>query len=411
MERQIMPLKAREIMGKFLNQHYVDAHQAKKDGRKIVWTIGQMDTNAVVAMDYLPVYPENHATLCGARGVSTELCEIAEAHDFSPDLCSYARNDLGNLFSEGAKSPVGGLPRPDLLLVATMCNTHLKWWEDLSHYFGVPLLALDTPYLQDGMNQEEVDGVLAYVQDQLQEHITRLEYITDRKFNWDGFQQALSYTSEAGKLYEQFLTSTRHVPAPITSFDTFIHLGPLMVGRGFPEAVDYYKVLNAEVEERVRTRVSAIGEEVYRLYWDNIPVWFKVGYLGRKFASYGAAIVAASYPLAWVGAFARLDPENPLESIARGQTFIFLNRGTQFRIDLLRQILADYKVDAMVMQMSRSCKPYIMEQVVIGKEVEKLTGLPAVTLEADMVDSRLFNEAEIESRIESFMEMVARSKG
>ncbi|MDP6510725.1 MAG: 2-hydroxyacyl-CoA dehydratase family protein, partial [Dehalococcoidia bacterium] len=224
------------------------------------------------------------------------------------------------------------------------------------------------------------------------------------------YQQAIAYAREASLLYEKFVTSTRNVPSPITSFDTFLHLGPLMVARGFPEPIEYYKTLIAEVEERVRTKVSAIGEEVYRLYWDNIPVWFKVGYLGRKFAGYGAALVAAKYPMVWIEAFSDLDPKNPLDSIARSQTLVLLNRGTRYRIDLLRRLLSDYKVDAMVMQMSRTCKPFIMEQVVISKEAERQSGLPSVVIEGDMVDSRLFDEAEVDNRIDSFMEVVARSK-
>jgi benzoyl-CoA reductase/2-hydroxyglutaryl-CoA dehydratase subunit BcrC/BadD/HgdB len=305
---------------------------------------------------------------------------------------------------------VGGLPRPDLLLVITTCNTHLKWWEDLSHYFNVPLMVTDTPYIQDGMSDEEIDGVVDYTKAQLQEHIGQLQELTGRKFDWDAYQQAIAYAREASLLYEKFVTSTRNVPSPITSFDTFLHLGPLMVARGFPEPIEYYKTLTAEVEERVRTKVSAIGEEVYRLYWDNIPVWFKVGYLGRKFAGYGAALVAAKYPMVWIEAFSDLDPENPLDSIARSQTLVLLNRGTQYRIDLLRRLLSDYKVDAMVMQMSRTCKPFIMEQVVISKEAERQSGLPSVVIEGDMVDSRLFDEAEVDNRIDSFMEVVARSK-
>lgn len=410
MERQVYPLKAREIMGKFLNQHYVQAHQAKKEGKRIVWAIGQVDTNLAVSFDYLPVYPENHACLCGSRGISTELCQIAEADDFSPDLCSYARNDIGSILSGGAKSPVGGLPKPDLVLAATMCNTHLKWWENLSRFFDVPLIVLDTPYLQDDLTPEEIEQVRLYVRRQLEEQIGVYEKLTEKKLDWAKFQQIISYTSQAAQLYGDFLDSTRRVPSPITSFDTFLHLGPLMVARGYAEPVEYYKLLNSEVAERVKQGFSAIGGELYRIYWDNIPIWFKVGYMGRKFASYGACMVAAKYPFSWINAFARLDPEKPLDTIAWSQIDIFLNRGTKYRINLLEEMLREFKVDGMAMQMSRSCKPYIMEQVVIMKEAEKKTGVPAVILEGDMVDSRLFNEADTESRIESFMEMLARRK-
>jgi bcr-type benzoyl-CoA reductase subunit B len=411
MERKVYPLETHKLMGKLLDDHYAQAKRAKEEGRKIVWCVGQVDTNIVVAMDYLPVYPENHATLCGARGVSTEQCLVAEAHDFSPDLCSYARNELGTIFAQGGKSPVGGLPHPDLLLVATLCNTHLKWWEEMSRIFNVPLIVLDTPYIHDGLSSEDMSSILSYVRRQLEEHIVMLEEITGKTLNYDRFQEVIEITTEAGRLYGEVVNSARHIPAPLTSFDTFLHLAPLMVLRGFPEAVDYYKELKREVGERIRQGVSAVGEELYRLYWDNIPIWFRLGYLGRKFASYGACLVAAAYPFAWIEAFGNLDPSNPLDSIAKSQTLLFLNRGTGYRIDYLCQMLKDFSVDGMIMQMSRTCKPYIMDQYVIMKEAEKRTGIPAVLIEGDMVDSRLFSQTEVDSRIESFMEILSKRRG
>ena len=410
-EKRVYALESRVLMGQLLDNHYVQAKKAKEEGRKVAWCIGQVDTNLVVAMDYQPVYPENHACLCGSRGVSTQHCEVAEAHDYSPDLCSYARNDLGTIFSGGTMSPVGGLPRPDLLLAATMCNTHLKWWEALARHFQVPLLVLDTPFLHPHLTAQETESIVDYTRDQLQEHIHALEGLTGRPFNYDRLQQAVDYTARAARLYGQVVLAGKHIPSPITAFDLFLHLGPLMTYRGFPQAVQYYEALLAEVEARKKQNFSAVGEEVYRLYWDNIPIWFKVGYLGRKFASHGACMVAALYPFAWLDAFGKLDPAQPLDSIARCQVFIFLNRAVDYRVDLLSQVVLDYKVDGLVMQMSRSCKPYITDQYTIMKEVERRTGRPGVIVEGDMVDTRLFAEAEVDGRLDSFLELLARRKG
>ena len=104
--------------------------------------------------------------------------------------------------------------------------------------------------------------------------------------------------------------------------------------RGFPEAVGYYELLLTEVSQRAEQSFSAVGGESYRLYWDNIPVWYRLGWLARKFASYDACIVAAFYPWLWVEAFARLDSERPLESIAESLVLFYENKGTNSRIDL-----------------------------------------------------------------------------
>lgn len=133
--------------------------------------------------------------------------------------------------------------------------------------------------------------------------------------------------------------------------------------------------------------------------------------MGKKFASYGACLVAAIYPFAWINAFSQLDSQHPLDSIARNQALISFNRGIEYRIDFLCQMLRDFSVDGMVMQISRTCRPYVTEQIAITKEAEKRTGIPAVFIEGDMVDSRLFSQEEADSRIESFMEILAKKKG
>jgi len=404
MERKVHPLQSHVLMQELLAKHYAEAKKAKAEGQKIVWCCGQAATDILLAMDILPMYPENHAALCGARGVSTDLCQIAEGHDYNPDLCSYARNELGWAFSgDVSLSPLGGLPEPDILLIATLCNTHLKWFENLSRIYNVPLLTLDTPLIHDGMGAEEVETIVGYVHRQLEEEIAFLEDFTGRRYNYDRLQEVVANTSRAAQLYGEVVSSARNIPSPITAFDTFLHLGALMDLRGFPQAVTYYQTLRDEVMGRVDSGFAAVGEERYRLYWDGIPIWFRVGHLGRKFASYGACCAVALYPFVWVEAFAREDPEDPLGSIARAQSTIYVNRGTQYVIDFLCQVVEDYSLDGLVMQMSRTCKPVISAQLAVMKAVEKRAGVPAVLIEGDMVDARLYSDADVDNRIETFM--------
>jgi len=203
----------------------------------------------------------------------------------------------------------------------------------------------------------------------------------------------------------------RHIPSPITSFDAFLHLAPMMNLRGFPEAISYYELLLAEVRQRVEQSFSAVGGESYRLYWDNIPVWYRLGWLARKFASYGACTVAAVYPWLWVEAFARLDSEHPLESIAESMVLYYQNKGTKSRIDFPVRLVKDFSVDGLVAQVSVTCKALVPDQLVIAKEVQRLTGVPVVVIEGDMVDERLFSEPQVDRQIEDFMSILATKKG
>ena len=72
----------------------------------------------LVARGIASVYPENYGALCGARRVATSLCQAAEAKGYSQDLCSYARSHIGSVLDR-REAPMGGLPKPDLLVA---CN-------------------------------------------------------------------------------------------------------------------------------------------------------------------------------------------------------------------------------------------------------------------------------------------------
>ena len=55
-------------------------------------------------------------------------------------------------------------------------------------------------------------------------------------------------------LWRKVLETAMHKPSPINFFDSAIHMGPIVVMRGTQYAVDYYKILLAELEERLKIR-------------------------------------------------------------------------------------------------------------------------------------------------------------
>lgn len=410
-EGKVYPFETHKKMQDLLDANYRDIEQAKATGKKIAWVTGQAPTDILVAADILPAYPENHAALCGAKRVATQLCQVAEAHDYPPDLCSYARNNLGSCLLGEQSFPIAPLPPPDILMAVTTCNTHVKWWEALGRYYNVPLLLLETPFVHDGLDEEDISRAIKYAENQLGEMTVFLEEFCGRPYNYDRLQESVANSSKAGNLYAEFLTTARHIPSPITSFDAFLHLAPMMNLRGFPEAVSYYEILLSEVKQRVEQSFSAVGGESYRLYWDNIPVWPRLGWLARKFASYGACTVAAFYPWLWVEAFARLDSKHPLESISESLVLFYENKGTKSRIDLPVRLVKDFSVDGLMIQVNVSCKLLIPDQLVIAREVQRLTGVPMAVIEGDMVDERLFSETQVDGQIEDFISMLAARKG
>ena len=56
---------------------------------------------------------------------------------------------------------------------------------------------------------------------------------------------------EGQRLWQAVLDTAMNRPAPLCAFDAFFHLALIVTLRGTQQAVDYYRMLLAEMQERV----------------------------------------------------------------------------------------------------------------------------------------------------------------
>ena len=215
---------------------------------------------------------------------------------------------------------------------------------------------------------------------------------------------------EGERLWQAVLDTAMNKPAPICAFDAFFHLALIVTLRGTQQTVDYYKMLLAEMQERVAQGIGAVANEKYRLLWDNLPVWFRTKWLSEKFASQDACLVADTYTSAWCGSLKYLREGDFLDSMAEGYTRIYLNIGVDEMARQVMEMVDKYDVDGIVMHSNRSCKPYSLGQYDIQRIVREKKGIPTVMIEADMVDARSFSESQIETRIDAFIEVLKERK-
>lgn len=396
-ERKLyVKIQATEQMKKLMTDYYIEAKAAEGTDRPVCWITSGGPVEFLIAMDVIPVYPENHGAMCGASRMSVELAEVAEKMGFSRDLCSYARGDIGSAVTKGG--PIGGLPKPDFLLACNnICGTVFKWYQELARYFDVPMFLMDTPFIHNVKTEHATE----YVRQQCLELVGFLEERTGKEFSEQRFAEVALLSVEAVDLWKQVLITAEHRPSPFTCFDAFIHMAPIVTLRGTREVVDYYKLLVQEMRQRIEDGVSAVPEEKYRLIWDNIPIWYEMRNLGNLFASNNACLVADTYTTAWAVDI-RID--EPLTSMADAYTKVYLNISIDLMIEQLLNLMQRYDADGLVMHSNRSCKPYSLGQYDLAREVTEKTGKPALIIEADMTDSRVYSEAQVRERVEAFIE-------
>jgi len=394
------PLVTGPELKELISRHYLKGQHANGH-RPVAWVTSGAPVEFLQALGFFLLYPENHGAVCGIRRTAEQLCVAAEERGWSRDICSYARTDIGSVLT--GDTPVGRLPRPDLLLCCTnICQTVLYWYRVLAHHFQVPLVLVDTPFIYHTASDHSV----AYVRRQIEAGIEVAEGVAGRSLDMGQLRAVMVRARDAVDLWMQVLDRCRQRPSPMTAFDAFIQLAPIVEMRGEGFTVAYYRRLLAALDERVAKGEGALKQERRRLVWDNLPIWHRMRWLSERFAERGVALVASTYTQAWGELAPLFDPEHPLDSGARTYLHAILNRGTGHKLSTLRTLVQDYQADGVVLHSDRSCKPYSIGQVDQRDRVVREIGVPALLLEADHNDPRAFSEEQAAARLDAFLEVI-----
>jgi bcr-type benzoyl-CoA reductase subunit B len=398
-------LRAKELSKKITKEYMEEAFHARELGKLVGYTTAISPVELFVAHDIIPIYPENHAVANLTARMGTELSMATESMGYSTHLCSYARSDLG--YRKTGKSITGGIPEPDLLMACnSQCFTLTKWFQVLSRRGnGAPIFIFDTPeWIRNDKARQEI---LGYTVLQLKEMIAWLEQITKRKFDYDRLKEVLKLSAAASILYKQFLDMAQYKPSPISIFDALINMAITVYRRGTPECVEFYQTLNDEImTEKVAKGIGVIPNEKYRLYWENLPVWFKFRDHANLLGSYGGAILTSLYVHAWSLDF-DLD-KDPLVTLAENYLNRFSNSTIEDRADMAMDLFRKYDMNGMIMFMNRSCKAVSFAVPTLKEMLTKRTGIPALVFESDMGDPRFYSETQIGTRIEAYFETLDR---
>jgi benzoyl-CoA reductase/2-hydroxyglutaryl-CoA dehydratase subunit BcrC/BadD/HgdB len=377
--------------------------RAHEEGRSIAYTTAVSPVEVFYAHDVIPIYPENHSVMCLTGRMMPKLSLAIEKKGYTSHLCAYARSDLG--YRELQESPIGGIPDPDFLLACNaQCFTLTKWFQVLSRKYAIPVFVFDTPqYIRKG---EARKNIIAYVERQLIELIEALEELTGRKFDHDRLAEVMGYSAEASKLYREFLDLAAIKPSPISIFDALIHMAIIVYLRGTKKAVDYYRLLIDEIqEEKISKGIGVIPHERFRLYWENLPIWFKFKDHYEFLAAHDAVILTSLYAHAWSYDF---DVSHPIRTLAENYSSVFSNVELEERAARAIELFRRYSLNGNIMFMNRSCKAVTFGVLDLRDFITKETGIPALVFESDMGDPRFYSEAQIRTRLEAYLETLDR---
>jgi benzoyl-CoA reductase/2-hydroxyglutaryl-CoA dehydratase subunit BcrC/BadD/HgdB len=405
-------LECAKDLSQFMADYYYELDEADRTGKqKIAWCTSVGPAELLRGMGYQIYFPETHSAMLGTTRMATDLIPTANAMGYSPEICSYLTADIG-AFTRGvtplskAFKGITHVPRPDILVYNTnQCRDVQDWFDWYGGKFQVPVIGIQS-HRSVG---EITDSHIASIASQIENLVAPLEAVAGRRFDMDVFKRAVALSRECSDLWEQCLATASASPAPLTFFDSTTLMGPAVVGRGTQKAVDTYRLLLEELEARVAAGEGAlVGKEKYRLYWDGMPVWGRLGMHSKIFAELNANVVASTYCSSWI--FSALDPSDPFRSMARAYTELFIARNDAYKEHYIQTKLDFFGCDGILYHNARTCPNNTNCLYGMPQRLFEKTGTPFVIIDGDLNDLRCLSDEQTRTNIEAFIEQLEEMK-
>lgn len=400
-------IMATKEMKQILADYYYELDSAaKSSNKKVAWCSSVGPAEILRSLGFYIYFPENHAALLGSSRLATDMIPYANAVGYSPDICSYLTSDIGAYLKRitplsQTYNGINNIPKPDVLVFNTnQCRDVQDWFGWYANKFNVPLLGVYTPR---GIN-EVTEAHVQSIASQIEDLIESLEKISDNTFDMNECKNVISLSRECSDLWKKVLDTASTVPSPLTFFDGTIHMGPAVVLRGTQHAVDYYKLLHTELEERIKNQVGAVDSERFRLYWDGMPIWGRLRVHSELFASKKACVVASTYCNSWI--FTGFEASDPLKSMARAYTELFIVRSDKAKEKYLKNMINFFKIDGIIFHDAKTCSNNTNSRYGMPQRLEEETGTPCLIVNGDLNDLRCISDEQFKTNIEAFIEQL-----
>ena len=395
-----------------------EARQAKAEGRLVCWSASVAPPEMCVAMDIAMVYPETHAAGIGARKGALDMIDVADSKGYSIDCCSYGRVNIGymELLKEEAQtgvtpealknSPAARVPLPDLVITCNnICNTLLKWYENLAVELNVPYIVIDVPY---NHITPVATHCTEYIVDQFKYCIKQLEEVCGKPFDYEKFVKVQEQTQRSVAAWDRAMAMCANMPSPMNGFDMFNYMGLIVCARSKHDTEVTFNKLYEELAEHVKNGTSTFkGEkENYRVLWEGIAVWPYLGATSKPLKALGANMVGSTYPGAWSIHYEVGD----LEGMAAGYSKMYSNTNLANKVDVISTAIETTHCDGALYHLNRSCKLMDFLNVEEAELVKERTGVPYVSFDGDQADPRAFSPAQYETRVQALAEIMEQNK-
>lgn len=341
------------------------------------------------SMGVTSCFVEFIGAMLATTGVVGSFIEATDHTGYSSDACSYHRSVSGAAMK-------GLMPVPDFLIGTTSpCSGGLAVLESLARRFGRELFVLHIP-------QDDTAGNIRFLADQMKEMVAFASRITGRTLDGDALRTTVENSNRATGIMKEIYQLARHVPSPVSSRDlsNFGIVMPLFLGS--ERAIGVAETYRDEFRKRIGNGDYGKPGGKIRLLWIQNRIQFRHGLEKMLEEEYGASIIIDELnDITWEP----IDPDHPFEGFARRSISIPFNGTIEKRIEHLKKLAREYRIDGAVNPCNWGCRQGTGARGLMENGLKEI-GVPVLNLDVDCVDSRKFTEGQFRTRLEAFMEML-----
>lgn len=349
----------------------------------VVWCNLLTPSELVLGTGCIPFYPEMASAVVASAGLAPRFIDRAAEEEFPSDACSYHRCMLGCAVE-------GFLPEPDLLLAVNYpCDSAPLSFGFAADLYGVPLLVLDVPLPG---RERAVDGLAGRIADAAR-YMAGLSGRTEREMV-EGLSAAVELSNQALGHLRRVEEMRKREDCTLDGKDAMGNVSVLAGCLGSLAGVEFYRLLAEELRER-----GCRGEKSLRIMWMHLKPWYSQT-IFQILEKHGARLVCEEYTHA---TWETMDPRDPFSSLACKLGGHFLVGPAERRVSHLVHLAGEYRVDGAIHYNHWGCRQSCGGAPLVKKALQQ-RGVPTLIIDGDCVDDREYQEGQISTRLEAFLE-------
>lgn len=357
------------------------------------------------------------AAMVAAKRMAPVYLDKMAAAGYHDGLCRYCSLSMAcTLYGEPTTAPWGGLPRPALLSARLTCDCIQRVFQLWADAFDSPFIPLDAPGARSLPPQwwlmsrhrwkelfepERLDFMVA----QFEDLIVQLERIAGRDFDLAELRRLMEGVNEQELYLEEVRELICVAPrTPVRMDEQMRNVMATQWVRGTEWAIDHARAFRDEVRQRVDQNVAACPNESIRLMWVGAGLWHATDFYTAFEQSHGAVFVWSMYLAFGPDGYIRYGLDDPLRALA--SRTVSMNEqlhnppwANEWIVDQARK----HRIDAAIVLVPLGTRPAATGTRFIELALEA-AGIPVLPIVADMVDSRLWDEAAAVKAVRTFLD-------